>query len=951
MEPNFSFGYWLKRQRLARDLRQADLAQQLGIATITLRKLEADDRRPSLQLVERLAALFQLDEAERAIVRHIARSDLSPVALPLPAQPAAVAAPASPLPPQPTPFIGRAQELAALGELLATEHGRLVTICGPGGMGKTRLALAAAAAPALRRRAPDGLAFVALAPVREVAQLDAALALALGLQLAPPGPRQPGPRAQILSYLRARQMLLILDNCEHLLRETGAIVGALLAEATSLRVLATSRERLGLRGEQLFLLGGLSAGADDDAGGLFFATAARIQPGLDQGLEQRQTVRRICELLGGMPLAIELAAGWADTLTLDEIEAELRADGLGLLASAAPDMPERHRSMHAVLSATWQQLAADDRLVAARFAVFRGGCTREAAQTVAGATLQLLNALVRKSLVQHSPGADRYGVHELLRQYMDEQLARDAEQRLAVFDRHADYYLRALAAHAEALEGDGHVAALEAIGRERLNIGAAWAHAVERAMLPQIAAASDVLGAYYEWQGYLQEGEAAFRAGARLAEALGGAAEAVYPRLRTWHGVFCALTGRLDAARAALAQALAACARAPDVLRAEHAFALWRLGQIEVLGGGNAELHFLESLEHYRALRREWACSAVLTSLGEVYLLQARFAEARRALEAARASCERRGDGRGLSQALEALSQLALTTGELDDALSLARQSYELAETLGQRSRAVDALGRLGIVLMHLGHYAESLPYLERSLARYQESGDLAMTALAHNRLTLALLHHGDEELGRQRAEMGVGLSRGPGGWHLAQALMLFAFANYYTDPAAADAAVDEGIALCRAQGLSTQLAQLLTTQSDIAWLRGDRGRAQASAVEGLRLALEQRSLMTLEMALPPCVLPLVAAGRAERAAEIYGLSVNSSYWRGSRLLAPYLERLLGGLRGALTPEALEAGRARGAGLERWATAEALLADLEAAGWSAAQGFSSDMRGGGSGLP
>ncbi|HMQ34300.1 MAG TPA: helix-turn-helix domain-containing protein, partial [Chloroflexaceae bacterium] len=555
MDESFSFGYWLRRQRLARDLRQADLARQLGIARITLRKIEADERRPSLQLLARLADLFALSDGERATLRAVARADLSPAALPLPRQPvglssapAAADAPAAyppppdggraeqpvpphapelalaprPLPRQLTPFIGRSRELGDLLARLRDPDARLVSVVAPGGMGKTRLALAAAARLLGDPAFPNGVAFAALAPVHAPSGLEPLLADALGLPLS--SADRSAPRAQLLGYLRRKQLLLVLDNCEHVREAVVTLLRALLEHAPGVTVLTTSRERLGLRVEHVLPLDGMES---DLGGAMLFATTARnVRLAFVLNEATRPQVAAICARVSGMPLAIELAAGWADTLSLDAIAAEL-ARGDELLVSQAPDLPARHRSVRLVWDATWARLSADEQATFAQLAVFRGGGTREAVEAVTGAGPALLQALVGKALLRYDPARARYTVHELLRQYAATRLAADAAAERGAHGRHAAHYLGALAAREALLKGGGQLQALDATGQDIENIQAAWRWAAGAGEVGMLTSAATSLSLAYEWLGRGEEGWAAF---AQAATAVTPAAAPAPPR-------------------------------------------------------------------------------------------------------------------------------------------------------------------------------------------------------------------------------------------------------------------------------------------------------------------------------------------------------------------------------------------------------------------------------------
>ncbi len=347
----------------------------------------------------------------------------SPVPVPLPATPR------HNLPAQLTPFVGREAELALIRDRLRDPACRLLTLVGEGGIGKTRLALEAAAA-----RLADyehGVFQVRLAGARSPEAIVPTVAQAIGFSFYEGGE----PRQQLLHYLRGKRMLLLIDNYEHLLDGVDVVVDILQA-APGVTVLVTSRTRLGLQGEHLFPVGGLACPEQEtheiaqgqyDAVDLFLAAARRTGPGFVLA-GQEQHVARICRLAGGMPLALLLASAWAEMLTPAEI-ADRIAEGLDFLDTGWRDVPERHRSIRAVFDHSWSMLGGREAEVFQALSVFCGGFSGQAAQQVTGATLGDLRALVNRSLLHRSPSG-RYDVHELLRQYAAEKLAGRGRSRL-----------------------------------------------------------------------------------------------------------------------------------------------------------------------------------------------------------------------------------------------------------------------------------------------------------------------------------------------------------------------------------------------------------------------------------------------------------------------------------------------------------------------------------------
>jgi predicted ATPase/DNA-binding SARP family transcriptional activator len=412
------------------------------------------------------------------------------------------------IPTQLTPFLGREEELKQITDLLARPDCHLLTLVGPGGIGKTRLSIQVA--QSLRATFADGVVFVPLASLTASNQIVAALGEALKLSFT----GQADPQAHLVRYLKNKTMLLVLDNLEHLL-DGADLLADLLQAAPGLKLLVTSRERLNLRMEWLFDVDGLSYPHDDiDASTnprtllrysaicLFVQQGERVQPQFELTEDIVPAVVHICQHVRGMPLAIELAAAWVRAMSVRDIEERLQSN-LDILATTLRDVPSRHRSMRAVFEQSWVLLTEEEKILFCRLAVFRGGFTVAAAEKVSSATLPLLVALHDKSLLYKTAGEKlRYAMLETVRDYALEQLSvfKEAE---TLQRAHALYYLALVE---EASSDDSSPEAMACFEEDHDNLRAAlrWARDNgERTLGLRIARG---LWNFWRRRGYLNEG-------------------------------------------------------------------------------------------------------------------------------------------------------------------------------------------------------------------------------------------------------------------------------------------------------------------------------------------------------------------------------------------------------------------------------------------------------------
>lgn len=419
--------------------------------------------------------------------------------------------PAIAMPTQITPFVGRADDKAKLAEQLKQPACRLLTIVSPGGMGKTRLAIETASE---QQGFKDGVHFVPFAAVTSPEFMVAAIADALNFSFF----GSDNPKLQLLNYLRNKEKLLVLDNLEHLLTGMDLLV-EMLASAPDLKLLATSRERLALHAEWVYDLEGMRVPEasdanvqDADAVQLFVQTAKKARADFALS-DNAEPVAHICRLVGGMPLALELAASWLRVLNADEIAAEL-ARGLDLLESSLRDLPERHHTIRAVFDVSWQRLSKNEQAALRKLSVFHGGFTKAAAAEVAEVSLPLLLALSNKSFVRRE-ASGRFAQHPLIWQYLREKASAEVEASDHMQARHAAYFAAFLHKHKDLLQGLETAAVRKDIEEELANIREAWFWTVVHQREDLIDQASESFYIFCNEEGLYHEAETLFSLAAR----------------------------------------------------------------------------------------------------------------------------------------------------------------------------------------------------------------------------------------------------------------------------------------------------------------------------------------------------------------------------------------------------------------------------------------------------
>ena len=740
MESPVTFGEWLRQSRNELRLTREEFARRVGCSVSALRKIEDGERRPSGQIAELMANCLNIPSAERSTFVKVARGELSvdrlsPISKPI-ASPTVSSVSTTPrinLPVLPTPLIGRQREVEELSQLLRDPQCRLLTLVGPGGIGKTRLAIETASH--LQDVFADGVYFAPLAPVNTTRFIVPVIADAIGFAFQGAGPAD--PKTQLFSYLKEKQALLLTDNLEHLLAEPGIeLLAELLANAPQVKLLVTSRESLGLHGEWVFEVRGLpipeSRHAEESAQNtsveLFLQRARRAHVGFNATSEDYPAIVRICQLVDGMPLGIELAAAWVRTLACDEVAREIER-GLGFLSVSARGLPVRHRSMRAVFDHSWKLLTQEEQGVLLRLSVFQGGFRREAAEAVAEATLLALSTLVTKSLIRRS-GAGRYDLHELIRQFAAEHFAERPEEQTATQARHGSYYLAFFSQADERLRSAAQREALAELTAEMDNFRAAWDWAVTRHDITRLCQASATLWHLFELRTWFAEGEAVFRDAAEAIQSRaveidsGNETLTAVMAMRAHSAYFSFRLGKSAAAYAVLLPSATHLQSSIDQIAAIWSLfylgiVCWELGRF-----AEANESLQASLEKARARGERWYEAVVGEFIGIIAHDKGAYDQARRYLTEALAIAREQGDPMVIAHILSFMSPTIESLGEMAEAEKCLRESLALAQEIGYRPGIGHALQGLGcLAQMTNPHEARTLFAASHDV--YKEIGDL----------------------------------------------------------------------------------------------------------------------------------------------------------------------------------------------------------------------------------
>jgi len=606
------------------------------------------------------------------------------------------------LPPQSIPFINRTRETGDIHQLLANPTCRIITILGPGGMGKTRLALQVAAEHV--DDFPNGVFHVPLAAVTSGEYLIPTIADALKFQFY----SERDPKRQLMDYLRHKEILLILDNFEHMVAEA-ALLAELIDSALKLKIITTSRERLNLQAERIYEIGGLGLGsatvAESDEMSpimLFLYIAQKTDPSFTLNKETYPSIQKICQLLGGLPLGIELAAGLTRALSPEEIATGLEKD-LKSLAGTFRDMPERHRSLKSAFEYSWRMLDPELQRCFARLSIFRGGFEREAAQEVTGATISDLTNLMDKSLLKRNTNG-RYEILEVLRRFAELYL--DESEKNNALEKYCEYYSKLLTTNEPKLYNKDQMQSLGLLATEIENLRNAWLLIISHSRYDLLEKSANCLFYFYiiksryeEARGLLETARNAIEAGKEVNVDSEIERKTALMRIgRILGRIYCVILEKTKASEVLdysfkLAKELNE--------RKEQANCLLWKGELCKLHSefGKASNYLEESLKIFEELKDEIGIATVLVQLGSLASMTGKYDEAQQYLAKSLAIAKKFGDRISSIEVLTALTEILYKKGSYETAIKIGREALQLAQE-------IESKYSISIIYLHLGSIA-----------------------------------------------------------------------------------------------------------------------------------------------------------------------------------------------------------------------------------------------------
>jgi DNA-binding SARP family transcriptional activator/predicted ATPase len=852
------------------------------------------------------------------------------------------------LPQQTSPIIGREPELERLEGYLSDSDTRLVTLTGQGGVGKTRLALEVGKRIYTqdRRLFLNGVVFVPLSGSTSLEGLLAGVAQSLGLSLA----RDVDQKKALLHQLKDLELLLILDNFEQLIEPAVlSFVSKVLSETRLVKILVTSRHRLHLSGEVLVPLAGLSypkttstamqysdsLESTYEAVEFFLTRMARSGARLTLSELETSALVRLCQLVEGLPLGLELASVWIDMLSIPEITREVERS-LDFLQAEYADLPDRHRSMRVAMEVSWTLLNEEEKLAFSALSVFRGGFTWKAAKAVAGADRRILSSLVNKSILRYDDQQQRCSLHELLLQFAAGKLAEDDPRRTEILDRHCTYFSSFARFHDPILSGQIDEDNLDDLEWELGNLGAAWSWACDKKWAAGISGLAGCLHQLFSRRGIYQEGVRYFQMGLdSFPDQYSPDDPLAYARLTAFAGDLSAQAGYWESGRKLLLRSLehtSSHQQLGEETESLKAFVFSRLGAF-TQDSTSAGDFLLQSLQLYQGLKDSRQAARVLVDLGNLTRVSGNLEQARSYLEESLRIQEETGLSLEKIHTLTVLGLYALRTGELADSVPHLEEAVRLARTVKDRDRLAEALEARGMACLYLGSFQQAEAFFHQSLEIRSELGQLAYISAVPPFIAYAQLHQGLWKQAAAEVLPAYSLARELGyPASAATALVVHgasALAEGDYDQARHDLA--ESVAAYRTgwqQDWQARRGMALAYLSCVDCLEDKLEQAKMHLVHSLQLSVELHSYFGVVHGLAAGSLFLIKTGRMDWAEKIYSLAKTQPLVKYSALFNELIGRYIPA-RSDQPVSRAAVGDQRSTIQELWEAAQALLSGAD----------------------
>lgn len=740
------------------------------------------------------------------------------------------------LPTHATSFVGRQSELDDISKLLAESSCQLLTLVGLGGVGKTRLAIEIA--HRVQNLFPDGVYFVPLQPLQNPNQIIQAILHELNLET------DRDPHTHLLSYLSERQLLLVLDNFEHLIEGIN-LLGEILNNTVKVKIMVTSRESLQLQEEWIRQIYGLhypddmasSMNGHFDAVQLFKERAQQLRADLDS-YTQYPYIVNICQLVEGLPLAIEMAASWLSVLTCQDVVDRIEH---GRLDSRLRNIPERHRSMSAVFEQTWELLTDEERDVFCKLSVFADGFRKEAAEVITQATPHMLATLVDKSLLQLD-ASGRYNLHELLRQFGMEKLDKHSQKKAAVLDAHCDYYTAFLIERKDRFRAQDSSEVMEELSKEIDNIRFAWEHVIDSNKTLIMRETIWCLTEYYEIQNWYREGDYMLR---KVVDALKtkdvtGTRGIALGLALVGRGNLLHYLGRLDEAKVLIREGVSILKHRDAFAETAHALSLlgrcaWMTGDFEI-----ANQAYRDSITLAEDTGDLVTLGFGYLNLSMIAVIEGNFQQSTQLKQTALATFQQINHQLGIGIILCIKGEEQYLLGYYEQAKDFVLRASKIFIELDNQWHLSNCSENMGHIMFALGDYTNAVYHLSEAMRLAQEINDPRRITYCHVNLGDVLYAYGKIHEANQHYSNGLTLARETHqrlqeAWSLRG---LGAIAYHDANYDLARQYSSDSLNICREIGWKIGVIKALNLLGLTASRRGEMGSAGAYFVEALDTAI-----------------------------------------------------------------------------------------------------------------